>query len=98
MICYQVAKEGMPIERTKEQNLSPHGCESGYIGYSEVIAVADIQTEVMQVLLKSLLDQDLIEKYTYDSAVNMVHSTIDFGSFFEYPVCCPKEGEKNGSS
>lgn len=60
--------------------------------------MADIQTEVMQVLLKSLLDRGLIEKYTYDGAVNMVHSTIDFGAFFEYPVCYPKEDEKDGSS
>lgn len=48
--------------------------------------MADIQTEVIQVLLKSLLDQGLIEKYTYDGAVNMVHSTMNFGPFFKCPV------------
>lgn len=59
--------------------------------------MADTQIEVMQVLLKTLLEQKLIEKYTYDSAVNMVHSTIDSPDFFPYSVCCPKEGDENGS-
>ena len=59
--------------------------------------MADTQIEIMQVLLKTLLDQKLIEKYTYDGAVNMVHSAIDFPDFFWYPVCCPKEGDENGS-
>lgn len=60
--------------------------------------MADTQKEVMQVLLKTLLDQELIAKYTYDGAVNMVHSAMDFPDFFWYGVCCPKEGDKNGSS
>ena len=59
--------------------------------------MADTQIEVMQVLLKTLLEQKLIEKYTYDNAVNMVHSTIDSPDFFRYSVCCPKEGDENGS-
>lgn len=60
--------------------------------------MADTQKEVMQVLLKTLLDQGLIAKYTYDGAVNMVHSAMDFPDFFWYGVCCPKEGKENGSS
>lgn len=44
--------------------------------------MADTQIEVMQVLLKTLLEQKLIEKHTYDGAVNMVHSVIDFPDFF----------------
>lgn len=60
--------------------------------------MAEVQKEVMEVLLKTLLDRNLIAKYTYDGAVNMVHSAMDFPDFFWYPVCCPKEGDKNGSS
>ena len=59
--------------------------------------MADIQMEVLQVLLKMLLDQKLIAKYAYDNAVHMVHSAIDLPDFFWYSVRCPKEGEKNGS-
>ena len=59
--------------------------------------MADTQIEVMQVLLKTLLEQKLIEKYTYDSAVNLVYSAMDYSDFFRYSVCCPKEGDENGS-
>lgn len=48
--------------------------------------MADTQIEVMQVLLKTLLDQKLIEKYTYDSAINTLYSAIDFPDFFWHSV------------
>lgn len=60
--------------------------------------MAEVEKDVMEVLLKMLLDRKLIAKYTYDGAVNMVHSAIDIPSVFWYGVCCPKEGDENGSS
>ena len=60
--------------------------------------MADTQQQVLQVLLKSLYDQGLLVKATYDGAVNMVNSNIDLPEPFWYPVCCHKEEEANGSS
>ena len=56
----------------------------------------NLQHEILNVLLKRLMEQELIAKAAYDKALNMVHSTIDFPAFFEYPMCCRKEGETNG--
>ena len=58
--------------------------------------MAGTEKAVMNVLLKSLLDHGLIAKGTYDRAIRLVHSTIDFPPFFEYSVCCKKEGEAYG--
>lgn len=58
--------------------------------------MAGAENAVMNVLLKSLLDQDLIAKDTYEKALSLVHSTIDFPPFFEYSVCCLEEGKTNG--
>ena len=46
------------------------------------------QNQVLNVLLKSLMDKDLIPKKTYDDATNIINSTLDFPEFFWYPVCC----------
>ena len=56
----------------------------------------ETQRQVLQVLLKSLHDQGLLAKATYDGAVNMVNSNIDLPEPFWYPVCCRKEDEDNG--
>ena len=58
--------------------------------------MAGTEKAVMNVLLKSLLDQDLIAKDTYEKALSLVQSTIDLPPFFEYSVCCRKGGETNG--
>ena len=58
----------------------------------------DVQRQVLQALLKTLYDQGLMAKATYDGAVNMVNSQIDLPEFFWYPVCCSKEEIANGSS
>ena len=58
--------------------------------------MAEAQREVLQVLLKSLYDRGLLEKTTYDGAVNVVNSNIDLPEFFWYPVCCLKEDEEHG--
>lgn len=58
----------------------------------------DTQQQVLQVLLKSLYDQGLLAKATYDGAVNMVNSNIDLPEPFWYSVCCQKEEDANGSS
>ena len=52
--------------------------------------MANAEKAVMNVLLKSLLDQDLIAKDTYEKALSLVQSTIDLPPFFEYSVCCDK--------
>ena len=54
------------------------------------------QSEVLNVLLQSLLDKDLIPQSTFDAAKNKVNSLMDFPEFFWYPVCCQKEEEING--
>ena len=56
----------------------------------------EMQRQVLQVLLKSLYDRGLLEKTTYDGAVNLVNSDIDLPPFFGYSVCCRKEDEENG--
>ena len=57
----------------------------------------EVQRQVLQALLKTLYDQGLMAKATYDGAVNMVNSQIDLPEFFWYPVCCQgKEGENDG--
>ena len=56
------------------------------------------QNQVLNVLLKSLLDKDLIPQKTYEGATNIIHSTLDFPEFFWYPVCCHEEEENNGCS
>ena len=58
--------------------------------------MANAEKAVMNVLLKSLLDQDLIAKDTYEKALSLVQSTIDLPPFFEYCVCCLEEGKTNG--
>ena len=56
------------------------------------------QSQVLNVLLKSLLDKELIPQKTYEGATNIINSTLDFPEFFWYPVCCHEEGEKHGCS
>ena len=58
--------------------------------------MADVKQEILNVLLNRLMEQGMIEQAVYDKAVNIVHSTIDFPTFFEYSVRCRKEGETNG--
>ena len=49
-----------------------------------------MQKEVLRVLLDTLMEKELIAKSTYDGAVNLVNSHMDFPEFFWYPVCCHK--------
>lgn len=58
----------------------------------------ETQRQVLQVLLKSLHDQGLLAKATYEGAVNMVNSHMDLPEFFWYPVCCHEEENNNGRS
>ena len=57
-----------------------------------------MQKEVLRVLLDTLMEKELIAKSTYDGAVNLVNSHMDFPEFFWYPVCCHKEENENGCS
>jgi hypothetical protein len=63
-----------------------------------VSAVVQTQNQVLNVLLQSLLEQGLIPQKTFDSAANIINSTLDFEEFFWYPVCCKEEGEDHGCS
>ena len=56
------------------------------------------QNQVLNVLLKSLLDKEKKKKKTYEGATNIINSTLDFPEFFWYPVCCQEEEENNGCS
>ncbi len=56
--------------------------------------MADTQHEVLNVLLRSLLDREVIAKPTYDKAVHFVNSTPDFSAFFG--ACCRKEEDTDG--
>ena len=56
------------------------------------------QSQVLNVLLKSLLDKELIPQKTYEGATNIINSTLDFPEFFWYPVCSQEEEENNGCS
>lgn len=58
--------------------------------------MASIQQEILNILLKRLMERELITEAVYDKAVNVVYSTIDFPTFFKYSACCQKEGETNG--
>lgn len=49
------------------------------------------QRDMISVLLRRLLSLGLIAKSTYLGAEDLVHSVIDFGELFEYPVCLTKE-------
>ena len=60
--------------------------------------MASTQKQVLNVLLKWLLDQELIPQKTYEGATNIINSTLDFPEFFWYPVCCQEEEENNGCS
>ena len=45
------------------------------------------QRELLSVLLEEVCTLGLISKTTYLGAADLVHSSIDFPSFFRYPVC-----------
>ena len=49
------------------------------------------QRELVSVLLERVYSAGLISKTTYSSAVDLVHSSIDFPDFFRYPVCLTEE-------
>ena len=60
--------------------------------------MASTQNQGLNVLMESLLDKELIPQKTYEGAINIINSTLDFPEFFWYPVCCHEEGEKHGCS
>lgn len=60
--------------------------------------MVSMHREVLRVLLDRLMEKELLTKSIYDGAVNLVNSRLDFPDIFRHPVCCPKEGNDNGSS
>ena len=50
-----------------------------------------IQQEILSILLDTLSEKELISKYIYDRAKNIVHSKTDFPPFFRYAVRREKE-------
>ena len=53
------------------------------------------QRELVSVLLEHILSAGLISKTTYSSALDLVHSSIDFPDFFRYPVCLTEEANEH---
>ena len=51
------------------------------------------QNQVLNILLKSLLEQELISKGTYGAAVSIINSTLEFPEFFRQTARCGEEGE-----
>ena len=49
------------------------------------------QRELVKVLIGCILSAGLISKTTYSSALDLVHSSIEFPDFFRYPVCLKEE-------
>ncbi len=58
--------------------------------------MADMERDILAVLLDVLLDKNLITETVHDKAKNKMNSTLAFSSFLEYSVCCQKEGNDNG--
>ncbi len=52
------------------------------------------QRKLISVLLECILSIGLISKSTYSSALDLVHSSIDFPDFFRYPVCLTEEANE----
>ncbi len=52
------------------------------------------QRELVSILLDHIRSLDLISNSTYDRAVDLVHSVIDFPEFFRYPCVLDKGGER----
>lgn len=44
------------------------------------------QQKLMHALLNAVCELGLISKSTYSGAVDLVHSSIDFPDFFQYPM------------
>ena len=53
------------------------------------------QRALVSVLLDHIRSLGLISNSTYDRAVDLVHSVIDFPEFFQYPVCLAKEASEH---
>lgn len=53
------------------------------------------QRELVSALLEHVLSAGLISKTTYSSALDLVHSSIDFPDFFWYPVCLTEEVDEH---
>lgn len=58
--------------------------------------MADMEQDILAVLLGVLLDKNLITENVHNKAKNKINSTLDFSNFLEYSVCCRKEDDNNG--
>ena len=58
--------------------------------------MASTQSDVLNVLLQSLKDRNLIPQATFDAAKHKVNSSPDFPEFFRHTVCSRKEEDVNG--
>ena len=60
--------------------------------------MANVQTDVLRVLLDTLMEMELIGKTTYDGAVRLVNGHLDFPEFFRASGCCRGEAQSHGRS
>ncbi len=58
--------------------------------------MADMERDILAVLLDVLLGKKLITETVHNKAKNKLNSTLDFSNFLEYSVCCQKEGNDDG--
>ena len=58
--------------------------------------MANVQREILNVLINRLMEQGLIDQTVHDKAINLVYTTLDFPEFFDCFACCKKEDVANG--
>ena len=58
--------------------------------------MANLEQEILKILLNVLAERGIIPQTVRDKAVNLVHATIDFPEFFEYCLRGTKEDESDG--
>ena len=67
-------------------------------GFIEVMAMENIDREIVCELLKSLMHRELISKTTCSAALDLVHSMIEFPQLLQYPVSVRKEADHHEHS
>ncbi len=58
--------------------------------------MADMERDILTVLLDVLLEKNLITGNIHNKAKDKLNSTQDFSKLHEHSVCCQKEGNDDG--
>ena len=67
-------------------------------GFIEVMAMENMDREIVCELLKSLMHRELISKTTCSAALDLVYSMIEFPQLLQYPVSVRKEADHHEHS